>query len=74
MAAGHPAITSRPLLMDWLARATRQAGRTTLAITRAHDRNPGIPQGFSKVAAILAKLNQNALKSTAFEQIGRAHV
>jgi hypothetical protein len=62
------AITSRPLLMDGVARATCHAGRTTLAITSAHGRHPGIRQAFSEVAAFLAKLRQNAPQLTAVER------
>jgi hypothetical protein len=62
------AITSRPLLMDGVARATRHAGRTTLAITSAHGRHPGIRQAFSEVAAFLAELRQNAPQLTAVER------
>jgi hypothetical protein len=62
------AITSRPLLMDGVARATRHAGRTTLAITSAHGRHPGIRQAFSEVAEFLADLRQNAPQLTAVER------
>jgi hypothetical protein len=63
------AITSRPLLMDGVARATRHAGRTTLAITSAHGRHPGVRQAFSDVAAFLTELRQTAPQLTAVERL-----
>jgi len=62
------AVTSRPLLMDGVARATRHAGRTTLTITSAHGRHPGMRRAFAEVAAFLADLRQNAPQLTAVER------
>lgn len=62
------AITSRPLLMAGVARATRHAGRTTLSITSQHAHHPGIRQAFADVADFLAELRQTAPQLTEVER------
>jgi hypothetical protein len=62
------AITSRPLLMDGVARATRHAGRTTLSITSSHAEHPGVRQAFAEVANFLAELRQTAPQLTEIER------
>jgi len=62
------AITSRPLLMDGIARATRHAGRTTLAITSQHGRHATIRCAFADVARFLAGIRRNAPQLTDIER------
>jgi len=62
------AITSRPLLMDGIARATRHAGRTTLTITSAHGHHLGMRKAFTEVAGFLADLRQHAPQLTAVQR------
>jgi hypothetical protein len=62
------AITSRPLLMAGVARATQHAGRTTLAITSQHAHHPGIRQALTDVADFLDDLRRTAPQLTAIER------
>lgn len=62
------AITSRPMLMDGVARATRHAGRTTLSVTTLHGQGVRIRAGFEAVAAFLTRLRATAPQLTATER------
>jgi hypothetical protein len=62
------AITSRPMLMDGVVRATRHAGRTTLSVTTLQGKGVRIRAGFEAVAAFLSRLRATAPQLTATER------
>ena len=54
------AITSRPLLMQAIARQTQHAGQVTLTITSTHGEQPKARRAYRRIACFLAKLRQTA--------------
>ncbi len=62
------AITSRPLLMAGVARATQHAGRTTLSITSQHAHHPGIREALADVSDFLDELRRTAPQLTTVER------
>ena len=59
------AITSRPLLLQGVAKQTHHSGQTTITITGQHSQTQMIQKILSSLAAFLSCLKQNA------EQLGR---
>jgi hypothetical protein len=54
------AITSRPLLLEAIARQTTHAGRTTLTVTSTHGECDRARKAFTRIAAFFAELRNTA--------------
>ena len=54
------AITSRPLLLQAIARQTTHAGRTTLTVTSTHGEHDRARKAFTRIAAFFAELRTTA--------------
>ena len=54
------AITSRPLLLQAIARQTRHAGQVTLTISSAHGERHKARRAYVRVAGFFARLRQTA--------------
>jgi hypothetical protein len=54
------AITSRPLLLNGVARQTKHAGQTTLTITTAHAKSSSVQSVLQALNAFLRQLKTNA--------------
>ena len=54
------AITSRPLLMQAIARQTQHAGQVTLPITSTHGEQHKARRAYLRIAGFLARLRQTA--------------
>ena len=54
------AITSRPLLMQAIARQTQHAGQVTLTITSTHGKQHKARRAYRRIAGFLARLRQTA--------------
>jgi hypothetical protein len=54
------AITSRPLLMQAIARQTHHAGQVTLTITSTHGEQHKARRAYLRIAGFLARLRQTA--------------
>jgi hypothetical protein len=54
------AITSRPLLMQAIARQTRHAGQVTLTITSTHGERHKARRAYLRIAGFLTRLRQTA--------------
>ena len=74
---GREAITSRPLLLTGVARATKHAGRTTLFLSSSHAQTQKIRKKLADLTEFLRKL-QSAPQLTSIERwcriLGRAFV
>lgn len=72
---GREAVTSRPLLMEGVARATRHAGQTTLLLTSSHGKAVRLRPKLAAVARFLREV-QSAPQLTVIERwcriLGRA--
>jgi hypothetical protein len=62
------AITSRPLLLQAVARETRHAGQTTLSITSSHGRSRPVRRALARLVDFLRTLNQSAEQLTGVER------
>ena len=54
------AITSRPLLLQAIARKTQHAGQTTLTISSTHGEQHKARRAYLRIAQFFARLRQNA--------------
>jgi len=54
------AITSRPLLLQAIARQTRHAGQVTLTISSAHGEQHKARRAYVRIAGFFARLRQTA--------------
>src|SRR6185437_10223797 len=54
------AITSRPLLMQAIARQTQHAGQVTLSITSTHGERHKARRAYLRIAGFLTRLRQTA--------------
>ena len=54
------AITSRPLLLEAIARQTTHAGRTTLTVTSTHGERDRARKAFTRIAAFFTELRNTA--------------
>jgi hypothetical protein len=64
----HEALTTRALLLNAVARQTRHAGQTRLAITSSHGRREQARKAFEKIATFFAWLKKTAEQLTALER------
>jgi hypothetical protein len=62
------AITSRPLLLQAIARQTTHAGRTTLTVTSTHGDHHRARQALTRIAAFFAELRSTAEQLTALDR------
>jgi hypothetical protein len=62
------ATTSRPLLLQAIARQTTRAGRTTLTVTSTHGNHHRASQALTQIAAFFAELRNNAEQLTALDR------
>ncbi len=62
------AITSRPLLLQAIARQTTHAGRTTLTVTSTHGNHHRARQALTRIAAFFAELRRTAEQLTALDR------
>jgi len=58
------AITTRPLLLEAIARQTTHAGRTTLTITSTHGQRHRARRALTRIAAFFAQLRETAEQLT----------
>ena len=58
------AITTRPLLLEAIARQTTHAGRTTLTITSTHGQRHRARRALTRIAAFFARLRETAEQLT----------
>jgi Transposase DDE domain group 1 len=58
------AITTRPLLLEAIARQTTHAGRTTLTITSTHGQRRRARRALTRIAAFFAQLRETAEQLT----------
>jgi hypothetical protein len=65
----HPeAMTSRPLLLNGIARQTTHSNQTTLTITSLHAQAPAIRRALEAVSAFLQRVRQTAEQFTATDR------
>jgi hypothetical protein len=62
------AITSRPLLLNAVARQTRHAGQKTITITSAHAKRNKVQQALTELSKFLSKVRSCAEQLTSLEQ------
>lgn len=62
------AITSRPLLLQAVARETRHAGQATLSVTRSHGRSRPVRRALARLVDFFRTLDKNAEHLTGAER------
>ena len=65
------AITSRPLLLNGVARQTMHSNQTTLTITSLHARAPAVRRALQAISKFLQRVRQTAEQFTSAELLAR---